>query len=80
MMEVEIIQNMEVEIIQNESDTADRLKSVVAALNERFTTREQMEFRFEVHCESVARQLGAQILFKAESVLFNFTGMDYQNP
>lgn len=68
-----------IEIIQDEYDKTDYLALIINMLNEKFTTREQMESRFVLNCLEVAESLSPELgAFSCTgdstgSVLFDFS-------
>ena len=51
-----------IEVMQPRHDGSDYLNKIINLLNDRFTTQESMEMRFQDHCMDIAEELGAKRL------------------
>ncbi len=71
--EVKMETKMPIEIIQDDTNKTDYLAVITSMLNERFTTQEQMESRWELNCIEIAQSLGCGVDFVSGSAMFDFS-------
>ena len=62
-----------IEITQRDDDKTDYLKLIVRLLNERFTSKESAESRWQLDCLEIAQKLGVRIIVEKDYVAFDFT-------